>query len=111
MVDLSKLSPTPKRIALAALKAIDDKVVLQLDYSGWTRLVEVHTVGVSSAGNPIIRAYQLTGGAESGQHAGWKLFDLDKIPETYKITDIPSEAPRPGYKKGDSAFLDIFREV
>lgn len=111
MTNLSSLTSERRRITLAAMQAIDEKKVLQLDYGGWTRLVEVHAVGVSTAGNPVLRGWQLTGGSQSGGHAGWKLFDLDKVPETFKLTDYPSEAPREGFRRGDNAMLEIFREV
>jgi hypothetical protein len=93
------------------MMAIGENRVFEFDYNGTVRQVEVHAVGISSTGAPCLRGWQVNGGSLSGNHAGWKLFDLDKVPDTFKLTDIPAEVPRPGYKKGDSSMLDIFKEV
>lgn len=79
---------------------------LAVTYDGFTRIVEVHAVGTSTAGNPVMRAWQVRGGSASGEPVGWKIMRLDKTWH-YAITDEPSEAPRSGYKPGDSAIKFI----
>lgn len=99
------------RLVLAMMSAIDQGRVIKFDYNGTVREVEVHAVGVSTAGNPVMRGWQINGGSLSGNHAGWKLFDLEKVPETYSLTDTPSLTPRKGYRHDDAAMVDIFRQV
>lgn len=42
--------------------AIRNRLVLTFTYSGITRIVEPHAVGISKAGNLILRCYQTHGG-------------------------------------------------
>lgn len=42
------------------------------------RFIEVYAIGLSKAGNPVIRAYQLFGGTTT-KIPKWKFFRLDKI--------------------------------
>ena len=37
---------------------------------------------------------------------GWKLLNLDE-PLSLKLTDIPSQAPRPDYRRGAKHFVGI----
>ena len=83
---------------------------LQLHYDGFTRTVEVHTVGYTRDGNGIMRAWQVSGGSQSGEVPGWKLFRFDRTFST-SVTDEDSEAPRPGYKRNDSHITQIVRQV
>ena len=73
---------------------------LAVTYDGFTRIVEVHAVGTSTAKNPVMRVWQVSGGSASGERTGWKLMRLDKT-WRFAITDEVSEAPRSGYKRGD----------
>lgn len=74
---------------------------LAITYGGFTRIVEAHAVGQTRDGNPIMRAWQVSGGSRSGSASNWRLFRLDRTWQ-YAILDEASEAPRSGYKRGDS---------
>lgn len=79
---------------------------LELRYDGWTRVVEVHTVGVSTAGNAVMSVWQVRGGSNSNERVGWKLMRLDEAIHAI-IIDEKSEAPRPGYQRNARNFDQI----
>lgn len=83
-----------------ACEALQSEKCLELRYDGYTRLVEVHAVGTTQDGYPIMRVWQVTGGSRSGERTGWKLMRLDKT-GSFGIFDEQSQAPRRGYRRGD----------
>jgi len=83
---------------------------IDFQYEGKTRLVEVHAVGISTAGNPVLRGYQIGGQSETGVVPIWRLFTIKKIFDFPAIVDMKAEAPRPGYKLGDKGMSEIFFE-
>lgn len=92
-----------------ACDALRRAKVLELQYDGFNRCLEVHAVGYSAAGHPIMRAWQVSGGSSSGERSGWKLMRLDE--GAALISTTPSQAPRPGYKRGDRAIERIIVEL
>lgn len=88
-----------------ACDALNKGVRLQITYDGYSRIVEVHAVGTSDDGNPLMRAFQVTS-TKPGGSGKWRLFRLDKT-WLYSVTNEPSEAPRLGYKRGDKAIARI----
>ena len=44
--------------------------MLELRYDGYSRCLEVHAVGYSTAGHPLMRAWQVSGGSSSGERTG-----------------------------------------
>lgn len=89
-----------------ACQALELGQVLELRYDGFYRYVEVHAVGVSTAGNAVMRCWQVRGGSASGEPVGWKLMRLDEVLNA-AISDEPSQAPRPGYSRGDKGMSRI----
>ncbi|MEM9502023.1 MAG: hypothetical protein AAF941_09275 [Pseudomonadota bacterium] len=79
-------------------------VALSLTYNGFPRIVEVHAVGVSSAGNRLMRVWQVSGGSKSGKFTGWKLMTVSDA-SNLALTEQVSEAPREGYRRGDRAMV------
>lgn len=110
-ITINDLPKHEKKVARAAMKAIATNRVLDLQYDGDSRLVEVHAVGISTAGKPCMRVYQVQGGSQSLVKEGWKLLSLAKVFDTPKIVDIVSLAPRKGFSKGDAGMQTIFTEV
>lgn len=100
-----------RRPVLGAIHALEAGKVMQVDYDGYERLIEVHAVGVTLTGAPCMRVFQIEGGSISGAVTpGWRLMLFDKIANPM-LTDVPSEAPRPGYRQGDKGMLYIFKEI
>jgi hypothetical protein len=60
--------------------AIASKLLIQVSYSGSTRVVEPHDYGVQKGTRKLL-AYQLrrTGGTQGKAVSGWRLLDVEKI--------------------------------
>lgn len=86
--------------------AIQGTRKLSFSYDGRNRIVEPHTYGTDGKGHKALRAYQTSGGSESGEYVGWEIFHADKIGNLSILSDTFS-CSRPGYKRGDSAFQTI----
>lgn len=93
-----------------ALQAMQEHRCLKLGYDGFSRLVEVHAVGVSTAGNDCMRVYQVEGGSVSGERQGWKMMVFDKT-FSASVSDVPSQAPREGYAPNDRGMTTIHGQL
>lgn len=96
--------------ASVACDALRQGKCLELRYDGWSRVVEVHTVGTLTSGNPGMSVYQVRGGSNSNERVGWKTMRLDEAFSAHVI-DEKSEAPRRGYKRNASGFQHIQCQV
>lgn len=105
------LSTDELAVASLIARSMDSGLSLQLNYDGEPRLVEVHALGVSKAGKPCFRGYQVAGGSHSGEFEGWKMFSLGKVSEMPKLLDIHVEGPRDGYQKGDKGMIQVVKEL
>jgi len=83
---------------------------LQISYDGFYRVVEVHACGITKDGNAVMRVYQVRGGSVSNEPIGWKLLRLDEA-IALSILEEASEAPRPGYRRGDKAMASIIAQI
>jgi hypothetical protein len=105
-------SPAPHRDFSSgyaiACEALDKGRCLEIGYDTFTRIVEVHRVGVSRAGEHILSGWQIRGPAN--ERVGWKLLNLDE-PVTLTLTNIPSQAPRPDYRRGAKQFIGIICQL
>jgi len=97
-------------VADSACEALKNRKVLELRNEGFSRCVEVHAVGVSKAGNVVMCCWQVRGGSVRNEPVGWKLMKLAEVSSAV-VTAEPSEAPRPGYRKGDSRMVRITCEL
>jgi hypothetical protein len=93
-----------------ACEALRQQRCLDIRYDGFSRVVEVHAVGVSSAGHDIMRVWQVRGGSVSNERIGWKLLRLDEV-LSVNILSEKSFAPRQDYRRGDRAMQRIICEV
>jgi len=75
---------------------------LELRYDGFSRVVEVHAVGMTKEHNWIMRVWQVRGGSVHDEPVGWKSMRL-AASFSARIIKEKSMAPRPGYKPGDRA--------
>lgn len=93
-----------------ACQALRQRKVLELQYNGFSRSVEVHVCGYTELGHAVLRAWQISGGGPRGEQQGWKLMRLDEASDA-QISEQTSEAPRRGFKPGDPAIARIVCEV
>jgi hypothetical protein len=89
-----------------ACEALRSGHVLELQYDGYSRLVEVHAVGFTEEDNPIMRVWQISGGIANEEPIGWKLLRVDEA-NAAVVTHQKSLAPRPDYQAGDKAMQVI----
>jgi hypothetical protein len=83
-----------------ACEALRSGHVLELQYDGYSRLVEVHAVRFTEQDNPVMRAWQVGGGIDNKEPIGWMLLRIDEANGAV-VTHQKSLAPRPGYQAGD----------
>jgi hypothetical protein len=96
--------------AQTACDAIAKRRRVQVNYDGYSRVVEIHACGVSKTGHEVARVWQVRGGSVHNEPVGWKLLRLDETLGAVLINE-DSSAPRPGYQRGDRAMHRIFCEV
>lgn len=91
------------------IAAIEKKLIIELRYHGYARIVEPHAYGRDKSGEEILRCYQVSGGSESGEREGWKLL---KIRDIFSIHDVKkSFTQRQNYKKNDKAMEYMFCQI
>lgn len=91
------------------INAIHTKQLISFTYDGLPRLVEPHAVGLSTAGNQVMRCFQVEGSHKKAGH-DWDLVKLEKI-VGLAATGKHFAGPRSGYKQGDSAMSTIHAEL
>lgn len=88
------------------ISAIRDRAVLEFMYNGQPRSVEPQTYGISTAGHPVLRAYQRAGRSGSSRASGLRLFDLAKM-SGVKRTAARFLKARPEHNPDDSAMKEV----
>ncbi|GLQ76744.1 hypothetical protein GCM10007881_02590 [Mesorhizobium huakuii] len=91
-----------QQLGSVACDALRQGKRLEVRYDGFFRVVEVHIVGVTTAGNDAMSVYQVRGGSDSNERVGWKTMWLDEA-FTATVISEKSEAPRTGYYRGGKA--------
>ncbi|ALK07832.1 hypothetical protein BVIR_14 [Blastochloris viridis] len=96
--------------AEVACSALRSGKRLELRYDGFSRVVEVHTVGETTAGNLAMSVWQVRGGSNSNERIGWKTMRLDEAFSAAEI-DEKSDAPRNGYVRNAKPFRRIICQL
>jgi len=105
-------------------RAITNHERVRIDYEGdetetaGERFIEPYVLGVSKAGNEILRAYQYAGVTDTEQ-PGWKTFRLDNIRDWDETGDFPFRNPIsdriknvPKYNpNGDRSMITIYKQA
>jgi hypothetical protein len=86
--------------------AINERRLVNIWYEPGTRSIECHALGYGSAGQILLRAFQIQGASSSNEHINWKLFRLDRMRDV-ELTDIGFDGPRPQYKLNDRAMTRV----
>ena len=91
------------------IAAIQGRHVIAFTYGGIAREAQPCAIGVSRAGNEVMRCYQVRGGHVEPGH-DWDLCDVDKIHDLV-VTDDSFHGEPPGYRRGDRGMVQIFAEL
>jgi hypothetical protein len=91
-------------------EAIAARARMRISYGGGRRLIEPHCHGMSTAGKDVLRAYQVSGFSRSGEHEGWKLFDVSKIQSMEVLTER-FLTNRPGHDNADRQMSTVYCHV
>ena len=91
-------------------QAINERRLLRILYDPGSRIIEPHAHGMGTAGNELLRAYQVSGASASGNPIDWKLIRTDRI-SYIKLLYDKFPGPRPGYRKRDSAMTQIYCQL
>jgi hypothetical protein len=84
-----------------------DHRLARLRYQGHERVVEPHLLGLHEAGEPMLVAYQTSGGSQSGQVPGWRTFITTSI-EDVVIDDQHFPGPRGDLAGNTQRMIEIF---
>ena len=91
------------------INAIHGRECLSFTYSGLQRVVQPVAVGISLAGNDVLRCYQIAGGHVTQGH-DWDLVDLSKI-TGLRTTGERFHFNPPGYRRGDKGMTTIYAQL
>lgn len=91
------------------INAIRNHELVAFTYSGLPRVVQPAAVGVSRAGNNVLRCYQIQGGHVNSGH-DWDLCEISQI-TNLRTTGQNFSGEPPGYKRGDKHMTTIFAEL
>ena len=89
--------------------AIRNRRYLEFTYKGLARLVQPTAVGVSRAGNEVLRCFQTKGDHNTDGH-DWNLCTLTAI-SGLRVTEQKFDTPPPGYNRGDKGMIEIYAEL
>jgi len=68
-------------VKLSLCNAIKNRQQVSMKYEGQRRVVDPYLIGITTAGNEALRAYQVEGYSSSGNLPAWRLFNLRSITE------------------------------
>lgn len=91
------------------INAIRNREMLSFSYTGLIRVVQPAAVGVSLAGNDVLRCFQTEGGHITSGHE-WDLCEVSKISNLRATGKCFSGEP-PLYKRGDKKMSSIYAEL
>jgi len=95
---------------LQICNAVDRRIVLELRYHSYSRLVEPYVYGVSRTGDELLRCYQVAGDSVGGDRRGWKLLKIADI-SSFHATQT-SFAPRTAsYNPQDPGIPQIYCRI
>ena len=91
------------------MSAIRSRQEISFTYSGFERVAQPAAIGVSRAGNEVLRCYQTEGGHINPGHE-WDLCTVQNITNLQVKDSIFGTNP-PGYKPGDKGMTEIYAEL
>jgi hypothetical protein len=101
-MEISKSQKKRESWNVAICEAIGNKVVIEFSYSGSLRIVEPQCHGTSTAGNEVLRGFQIKNYSKPSESPSNKLFEVSKI-SALKQTGKTFSKPGPHYNPNDKA--------
>ena len=90
--------------------AISNRLCLDVRYNNRLRRVEPYVLGKASDGKLLLLCYQISGGSESGQSAGWKMLSLAQL-QAIEITPARFVGGRLAYGQKTKAMQTILARL
>ena len=90
-------------------RAITEKRLVQFKYDGRSRIVEPFCCGISTAGNYVLRGFQIRG-SDKTKPLCWRLYELSEISQM-SITQHSFKGKRQDYNPEDSTITEIFCRI
>ncbi len=90
-------------------RAITDKHLVQFKYGGRSRIVEPFCCGISTAGNYVLRGFQIRG-SDKTKPLCWRLYELSEISQL-SITQHGFKGKRADYNAADTEITNIFCRI
>ena len=90
--------------------AVHLRIVLELRYHAYSRLVEPYVYGVSRVGDELLRCYQVAGGSVGGDRRGWKLLKVGEI-ASFHATQTSFEPRTRSYNPQDPGIPEIYCRI
>jgi len=77
--DIEKIEIETQAKMETILEAMEWPQLIVFRYGDSDRVAAPFVLGISSEGNPLMRAYQLEGISRSGKGEGWRIFQIRKM--------------------------------
>ncbi|MBS3918896.1 MAG: hypothetical protein KG012_14140 [Deltaproteobacteria bacterium] len=77
--DIEKIDDESRIKMETILEAMEWPQLIVFKYGDSDRVAAPFVLGISSGGNPLMRAYQLEGISRSGKGEGWRVFQIVKM--------------------------------
>jgi hypothetical protein len=90
-------------------RAIAGKFLVQFKYDGRSRIVEPFCCGISTAGNFILRGFQIRG-SDKTKPLCWRLYELAEMTQL-SVTQHSFKGKREEYNPEDPAMTEIFCRI
>ena len=86
--DIIRIDPETQIKMETILEAMDWPQLIVFKYGDSDRVAAPFVIGISSEGNPLMRAYQLEGISRSGKGEGWRVFQIIKMEQVENHQDF-----------------------
>jgi hypothetical protein len=87
-------------------RAINGRILIQFKYDGRTRIVEPFCCGTGTAGNYVLRGFQIRG-SDKTKPLCWRLYEISEMSQL-NLTQHTFKGKRDEYQPNDSSITEIF---
>lgn len=98
--DIKDIEPETLAKIETILEAMEWPQLIIFRYGDSDRVAAPFVLGISSEGNPLMRAYQLEGISRSGKGEGWRVFQINKMEKVENHQDF--------FNKDDFDFQEFY---